>query len=214
MADETARVALARRQLEVDPPENGGIDPELANALVLAIVEYPSFATACASCGVTARAVRSMLQRGIQVGAPSSLADFTLAFARADAHNARAHWHAYGQLLAAGRATSAALMLRTLQTRWPMDKDNDIMAMLSGGRRADNLRARLEKPSSLLLALLRPLLVAPNETWTALLRSCGWARALPREGSQGPGEASELEDAQEDESEDERELDPEPEGDE
>jgi len=131
-----------------------------------------------------------MLQRGIQVGAPHSLASFARAFAKADANNAREHWNLMGQLLAKGQVGAARVILDLMARRWPMETDNDVMAMLSGGKRADNLRARLERPSSMLLAMLKSVLVAPNETWRTLLKQCGWLHTgVPRPDPEPENEA-------------------------
>lgn len=172
------RVTLARRT--PDPPESdGGIDPELAGALVEAIVDYPSFATACAACGVTSRSVKSMLQRGIQTGAPRSLRRFTLEFAKADALAALETKQTALAELRNGRTASAKLLFDLMAKRWPLETDNDVMAILSGGKRADSLRSRLERPSAMLVAMFKTVLASPNETWVSLLGSLGWVRGLP-----------------------------------
>lgn len=201
------RVALARRPAAVD--DDGGISDALAGALIQAIVEYPSFATACAGCGVTARSVKSMLQRGIQTGAPASLRRFTLEFAQADAMAAREQRALAERDLHFGRTAAAKLRFDLMAKRWPLELDNDVMAILSGGKRADSLRARLEKPSAMLVAMFKTVLADPNETWTSLLRACGWVRQL---AAPEKPEGEELgEDEEQTEGEDVQDDDEEPE---
>lgn len=194
--------AIARRALN-DNANDGGIDPSLAVALVEAIVDYPTFATACASCGVTARSVRSMLERGAQPGAPFSLAAFSRALAKADADNARTCYQTALQLIAAGNSAGARLLLDVLDKRWKLEGDNDVMGMISSGRRTDGLRARLERPTPLLGALLGDMLRKPNGAWATLLKGAGWVRAMVA--------APEPEVAPEPEQDQEHEGDPEPE---
>jgi hypothetical protein len=201
------RVALARRTPDA-AEDDGGIDPGLAAALVEAIVDYPSFATACAACGVTSRSVKSMLQRGIQAGAPRSLRRFTLEFAQADAMAARDTKHQALLELRSGRTASAKLLFDLMAKRWPMETDNDVMAILSGGKRADSLRSRLERPSAMLVAMFKTVLAEPNEVWSSLLHACGWVRQL---AAPAPDETEELPDEEElDEEEDPESPDEEP----
>lgn len=169
--------AIARRALD-DVPDDGGIDPQLANELIEAIVDYPTFATACAACGVTARSVRSMLERGAQVGAPPSLRAFSRGLARADADNAKVHYMLAQKLLGEGNSSAARLVADLLHKRWNLEEGNDIMAMLSGGKRSDGLKARLERPSPLLGALLSDMLAHPNDAWAGLLKGAGYARTM------------------------------------
>ncbi len=198
------RVALARRTPDPAVDDGGGISDTLAAALIEAIVDYPSFATACAACGVTSRSVKSMLQRGIQTGAPRSLRRFTLEFAQADAMAARDTKHQALRELAMGRTASAKLLFELMAKRWPLETDNDVMAILSGGKRADSLRSRLERPSAMLVAMFRTVLANPNETWTSLLAACGWVRGLP-------APVAEVEEDAGEEFEDDQEQDEEPE---
>jgi hypothetical protein len=189
MPDE-ARSNLAVRPVDVDRGD-GGIDALLADQLVAAIVEFPTFATACASCGVTTRSVVSMLQRGIQPDAPRSLRDFCREFAKADAVNARDHSERVAMLLRDNQAASARVLVDLIDRRWPLGANGDIMTLLSGGRRTDGLKSRLRQPSALLLSMLREMLKSPNEVWESMLLECGWVRAPAPEtepSGDSPGE--------------------------
>ena len=169
--------AIARRALD-DLPDDGGIDPRLATALVDAVVDYPTFATACAACGVTVRSVQSMLQRGAQPGAVASLRAFSRAMAKADADNARLHYQAAQVLIAKGQSAAARLMTDLLTARWRTEEEQSIMSMISGGRRSDGLKARLERPGPMLGALLSEMLKEPNGAWADLLRGAGLVREM------------------------------------
>lgn len=167
---------------------DGGIDPRLAEALIEAIVAYPTFATACAACGQTDKAVKSLLERGVQVGAPRSLREFSKRFALADAENARTHQEVAQKLLGQGNAAGARLVYQIIEKRWMTNGELSVMAMLTSGRQTANLRARLERPSPMLAALLTGMMKAPNGAWQKLLQGAGWVRAMAEESE--PAEES------------------------
>jgi len=154
---------------------DGGISPELSAALIVAIVQCPSFATACALCGVSEASVRSMLQRGTQSGAPPSLREFSKAMAFADAHNAKQHSALEAQCLAAGQPGAAKALRDIINARWP--STGDIMSILAGAKRTTGLEARIANPSPALIALFRKTLKKPGAVWKALLEETGWVRA-------------------------------------
>lgn len=196
-ADESP-AALARRALE-DVPNDGGIDPQLALALIEAIVEYPTFDTACAACGVTARSVRSMLERGAQVGVQRSLRSFSRRLAKADADNARLHYLLSQKLVSEGNSAAARIVVDLMNKRWGQDDAISIMSMLSGGKRSENLKARLERPSPLLGSLLADMLRRPNDAWASLLKGAGYVRAMAQESAPPAPAPQEPEQRQEDE---------------
>ncbi len=181
--DNPAAIALRAPD---EPTGDGGIDPELAEALLDAIVDYPSFTTACAACGVTTRAVKSMLERGVGPGAPPSLRAFTKTLARRDADNALRHNDLRLLLLQQGNAAGARLIGDIIKSRWCKDDEPTIMDMLTSGRRTEALKARLDRPGPLLGALLATQLKSPNELWAGLLSAAGWVRAMPQETPSGP----------------------------
>lgn len=185
MPIDEATTAIARRSLDT-PESDGGIDPRLAEALIEAIVAYPTFRTACAACGVSSKSVKSMLERGAQVGAPRSLRDFAKRLARADADNARDHYEAAMLCVKSGRAAEARIVLQMLERRWSSEDDNDVMAMLTSGKPTTNLRARLERPSAMLTSILVGMLKSPNESWGKLLEAAGWVRALSKPADPEP----------------------------
>ncbi len=169
--------ALARRDPNL-PDDDGGIDPRLAAALVAALVDYPSFDTACAACGQTSKAVRSMLQRGVQVGAPAGLREFAKRAARADAENARMHQEIGQKLLADGNSAAARIVFQTIEARWPTAEQDRIMAILTSGKQSANLQARLERPGPALTGLIARMLRSPNAEWRAILEGAGLVRAM------------------------------------
>lgn len=156
---------------------DGGIDPDLAARLIHAIVDCPSFATACALCSVSEASVKSMLQRGTQSGAPASLREFSRGMALADAANARNHQALAIQLLKSEQVSAAKLILDTIAKRWPAG--SDIMTILGGAKKTESLDSRIANPSPALIALFRKALKKPNATWRALLEETGWAKAPP-----------------------------------
>jgi hypothetical protein len=98
--------------------------------------------------------------------------------AKADADNARIHYQAAQMLVAKGQSAAARVMLDMLDKRWKLESDNDMMSMISGGRRSDGLKARLERPGPMLGAMLAELLKEPNGAWADLLRVAGLVRAM------------------------------------
>lgn len=183
--------AIARRAPDASDFD-GGIDARLAEELIAAIVDYPTFETACAACGVTARSVKSLLERGVQAGAPPSLKAFTKRLARADADNARTHQEAAQMLISRGDNAGARLMYQVIEKRWGMGGDtSNIMAMLTSGKQSANLQARLERPSAMLTALFSRMLRTPNDAWEKLLAGAGWVRAMAEQSSEEEPEAEE-----------------------
>jgi hypothetical protein len=160
---------------------DGGIDPMLAGALIRAIVECPSFSTACALCQVSEASVKSMLQRGTQSGAPKSLQEFSRAMAVADATNARRHQTLAQELLQANQVGAAKTVLDIIAARWP--SNGDIMSILGGAKKTESLDARIANPSPALVALFRKSLKKPNAVWRTMLEETGWARAPKPEAS-------------------------------
>lgn len=175
MPNDEPTTALARLALE--DVDEAGIDNELARALMAAIIDYPSFETACAACGVTDRSIRSLLQRGVQPGAPGPLKAFAKGLARADAENARLHSEQAANFMARKDSASARLILDIMERRWKLSETTSLMAILGSSKRSENLKARVLHPSSVLLSLFRMALKTPNETWSGLLEECGWVKA-------------------------------------
>lgn len=172
-------MVLAQFEPDDDEPSgDGGIDGSLAAALIRAIVSCPSFATACALCQVSEASVKSMLQRGTQSGAPTSLQEFSRAMAVADASNAQRHQTLVLQLLEQNQVPAAKAVLDIIAARWPAT--GDIMSILGGAKRTESLDARIANPSPALLALFRRSLKKPNVTWRALLEETGWQKAPPK----------------------------------
>lgn len=153
----------------------GGIDPELAGNLIRAIVDCPSFATACAYCSVSEASVRSMLQRGTLSGAHASLREFSRAMALADAANAKRHQEMAMALLGANQVSAAKALLDIIAARWKAT--GDVMSILGGAKKTESLDARIANPSPALIALFRKALKRPNVVWKALLEETGWVRA-------------------------------------
>lgn len=154
---------------------DGGIDPMLAGALIRAIVTCPSFATACALCHVSEASVKSMLQRGTQSGAPTSLREFSRAMAVADAANAQKHQSLAMSLLEQNQVGAARAVLDIIEARWP--STGDVMSILGGAKKTQSLESRISNPSPALIAMFRKALKKPNSAWAALLKETGWVKA-------------------------------------
>lgn len=194
MANETG-TALARLALHDVTEED--IDAELAKALMGAIIDYPSFETACAACGVTDRSIRSLLQRGVQPGASRSLKAFSKGIAKADAENAKLHSEQAAMYLNRNQAGSARIVLDIMERRWKLSETSSLMTILGSSKRSENLKARILHPSSVLLSLFRMAITSPNSTWAALLEECGWVKAAPKPKREEPEPEPDLEEVDE-----------------
>lgn len=131
------------------------LDQALADSLVLAIGTYPTYKTACASCGVSDKTVTSWLRRGTQAGSTELFAEFALRFLQADAEHARATYDDWKELTKMGSPASGQ-KLKLLEQKWHLAREQPLVDLLDGGgKMSDNLAKLIETPTPRLANLLR-----------------------------------------------------------
>lgn len=169
-SDDTRKQHLANlAKMGVEAPELVGqsrgifnaLTNERADALCIAIAEYPNFRTACAACSVSHSTVMSWLRRGTLPGAPPLMSEFAERFLRADAEHARTCYTTF-KLLAENGSGTANAILKYMTSRWKVNEQEDLVGLVEAGKKkTDNLEA---------------LLISPTPRLQHLLKATGWVR--------------------------------------
>lgn len=160
------------------------LDDALADRLVQAIQEYPTYKTACAACGVSDKTVTSWLRRGTQAGATEAFADFARRFLEADAEHARLVFDEWKVLAASGNS-GAAQKLKYIEYKWHLSREQALLDLLDGGgKMSDNLAKLIECPTPRLANLLRMKGWVRHPAWG----TDSWGQVINTTGHELPSE--------------------------
>lgn len=144
---------------------------ELAERLIRAVPEYPTFETTCASQGVNSRTVENWIRRGQQPGAAGLLEDFARVYLQAEARHAAELYAQYLDALRCRQAGVAKCLFELMDKRWKIATSCEVLTTArAGSKRTDDLRAMLLHPSPRLRAALRETGWERSETWQSPVR--------------------------------------------